>query len=147
MSLLLIDLAYLGIKGATSLSWFVVKNSYNLVAYTVGAEQIADPTPTNETQELLTELRSLRKEVHQLKSQMEYINDQTYQLVDPNCLDATKDESEVLPGGTDRSPQGTDDSTEETDNSPEVSELSKINTELSEINDELAELTESSHPE
>jgi len=95
MSLLLIDLAYLGAKGAVSLSWFLAKNSYNLVAYGFGAEPIQDTPDTSETQQLLQEIRGLRDEVTQLKSQMEYINDQTYQLVDPNCLTSGDDEVTV----------------------------------------------------
>ena len=90
MSLLLIDVAYLGLKSATTLGWYLAKQSYNLVAYTVGSEPIVDEKETSETQELLKEIRGLREEVGRLKSQMEYINDQTYQLVDPNHLSDTE---------------------------------------------------------
>lgn len=90
MSLLLVDIAYLAIKGTISASYQIAKGGYNLVAYARGAEYWTDPTPEKDL--LLQEISSLRDEIGQLKSQMKHINEDTFYLVDPNQISNHPDE-------------------------------------------------------
>lgn len=68
MSLILLDIAYIGTKGLLNVGYYLAKGSYNLVAGMAGYEPIQE-APT-ETELLLQEIRSLKTELQELKGDM-----------------------------------------------------------------------------
>lgn len=80
MSLILIDLAYLGTKGIFYAGVFLVKGTYNVIASVAGYDPIVD-TPTEE-QSVVGELKSLKDEIRSLKEELSNINHDTFVLVD-----------------------------------------------------------------
>lgn len=67
MSLLFVDLAYLGIKSIYSIGYYTVKYSYNTIAYLSGNEYIVDKEVVDTNELVLKELKELRKEIAILK--------------------------------------------------------------------------------
>ena len=68
MSLLFVDLAYLGIKSLYSIGYYTVKYSYNAIAYMSGSEYMVDKEVVDTNELVLKELKELRKEIAILKS-------------------------------------------------------------------------------
>ena len=83
MSLLMIDLAYLGTKSLLSLGYYVAKGTYNGIAYITGNEPIKDEEKLTD-KNLLAEIKSLRSEMDHLRKEIKHINEDTFLLVDPN---------------------------------------------------------------
>ena len=81
MSLLMIDLAYLGTKTLINLGYYVVKGSYNTVAYLTGNDLIEE-RETNPDTILLDEIKSLRSEMDGLRKEIKQIHDDSFLLVD-----------------------------------------------------------------
>ena len=85
MSLLIIDLAYLAVKGTAAASYQIVKGGYNIYAYAAGSQYWEDSP--SEKDSLIQEISSLRNEIGELKSQIKHINEDTFYLVDPSQID------------------------------------------------------------
>ncbi len=63
MSLLFADLAYLGIKTVYNVGYYVIKYSYNGIAYLTGSEYMVDKSVVDTNELVLQELKELRKEI------------------------------------------------------------------------------------
>ena len=83
MSLLMIDIAYVGTKSLLSFGYYVVKGTYNGIAYLTGHEMITDRETSTE-KDLLAEIKSLRGEMDSLRKEIMHINEDTFLLVDPD---------------------------------------------------------------
>ncbi len=82
MSLLMIDLAYLGTKTIFHVGYYLVKGTYNTVAYLTGHEMIEEKDEDKtDNQALLDEIKNLRNEMDGLRKEIKTINDDTYMLV------------------------------------------------------------------
>ena len=86
MSLLMIDLAYLGTKTIIQVGYYIAKGTYNTVAYFTGSDLIVEPTDDKVTDNkvLLDEIKTLRNEMDHLRKEIKTINDDTYMLLDNN---------------------------------------------------------------
>ena len=84
MSLLMIDLAYLGTKTIIQVGYYIAKGTYNTVAYFTGSDLIVEPTDDKDTDNkaLLDEIKTLRNEMDHLRKEIKTINDDTYMLLD-----------------------------------------------------------------
>ena len=84
MSLLMIDLAYLGTKTIIQVGYYIVKGTYNTVAYFTGSDLIVEPIDDKATDNraLLDEIKTLRNEMDHLRKEIKTINDDTYMLLD-----------------------------------------------------------------
>lgn len=81
MSLLMIDLAYLGTKSLINVGYYLAKGTYNGFAYLAGYEMIQEEEEVNE-KDLVKEIRKLRNEMDSLRKEIKYINEDTFLLVD-----------------------------------------------------------------
>ena len=84
MSLLMIDLAYLGTKTIIQVGYYIAKGTYNTVAYFTGSDLIVEPIDDKATDNkvLLDEIKTLRNEMDHLRMEIKTINDDTYMLLD-----------------------------------------------------------------
>lgn len=89
----MVDLAYVGTKALVSLGYYVVKGTYNTVAYLTGNEPIVEKTTDKEVL-LLEEIKNLRTEMDSLRKEIKQIHDDSFLLVDKHdetrivaCLD------------------------------------------------------------
>jgi hypothetical protein len=78
MSLFLIDLAYIGVKGIYTIGYYTVKFSYNSIAYMTGSEYMVDKEVIDTNQLVLQELKELRREISVLKIQKELTTKKAY---------------------------------------------------------------------
>lgn len=96
MSLLMIDLAYLGTKSLLSIGYYVAKGTYKGIAYLTGNEQMDESENVSE-EDLLREIKNLRGEMDSLRKEIRHINEDTFLLVDPNitCNNSPKVIAEI----------------------------------------------------
>lgn len=71
MSLLILDLTYLGVKTITSLSRYIGIATYNIYALASGSESIYF-FPKSDTQLLIDEIINLKNEVNSIKNIISY---------------------------------------------------------------------------
>ena len=89
MSLIFIDLVYLGIKGICSIGYYTLKYGYNTIAYLSGSEPIVDKEVIDINKLVLEELKELRKEISILKNNKQLNIDELYSkntYIDDNII-------------------------------------------------------------
>ena len=79
----MIDLAYLGTKSLISIGYYLVRGTYNGIAYITGNEMLGEEEQVTE-KDLVNEIKSLRSEMDSLRRQIKHINEDTFLLVDPD---------------------------------------------------------------